>query len=201
MITKEILVLINDQTKVLKSDIIVLFNGMIYGGNKSDAGPSIIKTIPFDIPYSFNYEIVQFYSKDLAQLIRQFDDNDLIINSQSIICGEVIMPINNQFQYYSVIDTYNKLYSYMTQENLITAILDFKPYMENALKCKSIEKKLISVDRNLNMIYHGSMLPINKSDKVTASIYKCSDFINIYNLQIMKKNTTIAVTMACLKID
>lgn len=201
MITKEILFQINEQSKILKSDIIVLFNGMIYGANRSDNGPSIIKSIPFDVPYDFNYEIMQFYSKDLAQLIREFNENDLLINQYNIICGKVIMPINNIFQYVSVIDTHNKLYSNMREDNLITAILDFKPYMENALKCKSIEKKLVSIDRNLNIIYHGSMLPINKSDKVSASIYKYTDMINIYNLQIIKKNKIIAVYMACLKIN
>ena len=50
MITKEILLQIQNQTKILKSDIIVLFNGVIYGGNKSDVGPTILKSTPFIEP-------------------------------------------------------------------------------------------------------------------------------------------------------
>lgn len=204
MITKEILLQIQNQTKILKSDIIVLFNGVIYGGNKSDVGPTILKSTPFIEPEGFNYELRQFYSKDLANLISKgFNktDEELIVNNFSISYGDIIFEINNEFQFNSVLNSYNNLLINSREDKLILSELDARPYMETVLQCKSEEKDLIKINRNMMMMYHGSMLPINKSDKINMFIYSYSPIVDIYNINIIKKTNIIKVFTACLKIS
>lgn len=204
MITKEILLQIQNQTKILKSDIIVLFNGVIYGGNKSDVGPTILKSTPFIEPEGFNYELRQFYSKDLANLISKgFNktDEELIVNNFSISYGDIIFEINNEFQFNSVLNSYNNLLINSREDKLILSELDARPYMETVLQCKSEEKDLIKINRNMMMMYHGSMLPINKSDKINMFVYNYSPIVNIYNINIIKKTNIIKVFTACLKIS
>lgn len=204
MITKEILLQIQNQTKILKSDIIVLFNGVIYGGNKSDVGPTILKSTPFIEPEGFNYELRQFYSKDLANLISKgFNktDEELIVNNFSISYGDIIFEINNEFQFNSVLNSYNNLLINSREDKLILSELDARPYMETVLQCKSEEKDLIKINRNMMMMYHGSMLPINKSDKINMFVYNYSPIVDIYNINIIKKTNIIKVFTACLKIS
>lgn len=204
MITKEILLQIQNQTKILKSDIIVLFNGVIYGGNKSDVGPTILKSTPFIEPEGFNYELRQFYSKDLANLISKgFNktDEELIVNNFSISYGDIIFEINNEFQFNSVLNSYNNLLINSREDKLILSELNARPYMETVLQCKSEEKDLIKINRNMMMMYHGSMLPINKSDKINMFVYNYSPIVDIYNINIIKKTNIIKVFTACLKIS
>lgn len=204
MITKEILLQIQNQTKILKSDIIVLFNGVIYGGNKSDVGPTILKSTPFIEPEGFNYELRQFYSKDLANLISKgFNktDEELIVNNFSISYGDIIFEINNEFQFNSVLNSYNNLLINSREDKLILSEPDARPYMETVLQCKSEEKDLIKINRNMMMMYHGSMLPINKSDKINMFVYNYSPIVDIYNINIIKKTNIIKVFTACLKIS
>ena len=55
------------------------------------------------------------------------------------------------------------------------------------------EKDLIKINRNMMMMYHGSMLPINKSDKINMFIYSYSPIVDIYNINIIKKTNIIKV--------
>lgn len=203
-LTKELLTNLFEQSKILKSDIISISSYNILGSNYDY---TIIKRIICDNRFLAQFTI-QFISKDMQVFIKAMNEinDDLIVNEDSLICGDNILYINNTFQNYHLLDIYSRFVSNTyTKENLILHLDDAKEYMYNVLACKAAEKDLIKINENLMVIMHGSMLPINKNDKVSLDIYRYNDISNIYNMFIEKKKKkeifTIEVFMLCLNIN
>lgn len=203
-LTKELLTNLFEQSKILKSDIISISSYNILGSNYDY---TIIKRIICDNRFLAQFTI-QFISKDMQVFIKAMNEinDDLIVNEDNLICGDNILYINNTFQNYHLLDIYSRFVSNTyTKENLILHLDDAKEYMHNVLACKAAEKDLIKINENLMVIMHGSMLPINKNDKVSLDIYRYNDISNIYNMFIEKKKKkeifTIEVFMLCLNIN
>lgn len=202
ILTKKLLTYIFEKSKILKSDLI-LYNGQckIYGSNLNY---TIIKHFyDGDLPH-LSYSI-EFISKDMQVFIKNMNtiDDELIINQDgSLICGDNIIWINNPYRISTILNTYTNFIMNIKTDNLLINIENAKQCMQNALSCKAAEKEVVKINNNLMLIMHGSMLPINKNDKVSISVYKYNYISNIYIITILKKNKyPINVYMLCLNID
>ncbi len=66
---------------------------------------------------------------------------------------------------------------------------------------KSSQKSVYKINREHMIIQYGRMLPVNKKDIVTISIYPFNEQISIYKYDISKnKKYNIECYMACLNI-
>lgn len=192
------------ESKPLKSERITIINDSIYGSNLDY---TIIKYKKTNIDINIK---ISFISKDMALFIRNIEkmNDPIIITDYNIICGDFSIEINNIYQENHIIEIYSKFTSFTFYNNPIITIDDAKEYMDKVLQCKAAEKDLIKINRDHIMIMHGSMLPINKSDKVSLKIYDytISDKYNynnssIYEYTIFKKSLNpITVFMLCLNI-
>lgn len=193
--TKEILTHIFELSKILKCDIIYVFNDTIYGSNYDS---TILKKVhyPNDIVLRLIGEI-EFISKDMQVFIKAINEcnDDLIIHLYKIICGDNFICINNPFRIGYLNNIFNKFEYGIHTGKLLCDIDDAKLYMENVLSCRAAEKDLIKIDRNIMLIMHGSMLPINKTDSVSLKVFSYNGQSNIFNIFINKKKKKQIITV------
>ena len=104
--------------------------------------------------------------------------------------------INNKFQQEEIIRL-SSIFEYHT--NNIQPIL-CEEYI-NDFDLKSSQKSVYKINREHMIIQYGRMLPVNKKDIVTISVYPFNEQISIYKYDISKnKKYNIECYMACLNI-
>ena len=190
---KDILIDLYDKAKVLKSDKIMIMNGNIIGVNSDYSILKIIHNI-VDPNIIIEYEDNTTMSKFIKYIIES--PNDIVICDNYIICDSEIVYINNKFQQEEIIRL-SGIFEYHTSN--VQPIL-CKEYINN-FDLKSSQKSVYKINRDYMIIQYGRMLPVNKKDIVTISIYPFNEQISIYKYDISKnKKYNIECYMACLNI-
>ena len=190
---KDILIDLYDKAKVLKSDKIMVINGNIIGVNSDYSILKVIHNI-IDPNIIIEYEDNTSMSKFIKYI--KESPNDIVICDSYIICDSEIVYINNKFQQEEIIRL-SSIFEYHT--NNIQPIL-CEEYI-NDFDLKSSQKSVYKINREHMIIQYGRMLPVNKKDIVTISIYPFNEQISIYKYDISKnKKYNIECYMACLNI-
>lgn len=207
---KSALINLFEAVKSLKSNrVYIAPNSMILGANEDY---SVFKKLevrnPMEIVECMNelgLRELTFIHKDMSLFVRHIkaEDNPMIdidIYSNKIIYENICVDINNGFQLYTFNNKFYQFINNIANSMIDIQLDDVRPYLTTYDACKSAEKTTVKIDRNHMMIMHGSMLPINKSDKVGLNIYSMSKNVSIWIYNIMKPKQTISVYTYCLNI-
>lgn len=206
------LALINlfDAVKSLKSSRVYISpNCMILGANEDY---SVFKKLevkePMEIVQYMNelgLKELTFIHKDMSLFVRYIkkENNsmaDIDVYNNKIIYENICVDINNGFQLYTFNNKFYQFINNIANSMIDIQLPDVRPYLTTYDSCKSAEKTTVKIDRNHMMIIHGSMLPINKADKVGLNIYNMSKNVSIWIYNIIKPKQTINVYTYCLNI-
>ena len=173
--------------KLIKDDIITLYNGILYA---SDTYRTCLKCIRVNVNRSLNFSLCgKEIKKDFLSTITDTEivldkDNYFIycMNNLSNINSGILIPTCND-----IVDLYNKInleaqYSKYTRYENIKEDQQFLDVLEKKSKDGAIMYKK---DKYIMFIYSG-LLPINKADKVNLNIYDMGAYF-ISNFEIIKK--------------
>ena len=175
--------------KLIKDDIVTLYNGVLYS---SDEYNTCLKCIKVNVNPSLNFSLA---AKEIKkEFLSTITDTEIVLDKDKylIYCMNnlantnpgILIPTNNH-----IVDLYNKLmhestYSIFNRYENIKEDQDFLNILDKKSKDGATMYKK---DKYIMYIFSG-LLPINKSDKVNLNIYDIGPYF-ISNFEILKKKT------------
>lgn len=186
-----------EMTKVLKSDIIYIFGNIIYG---TDSNFTYLKQMTFDNVLGISICYEQKLMNDFIKLCTDtivLDNNVLLSNIERLY-------INNDAYIRNILELERKI-NEMVLVNTNTINVDNvreNSQFEHAISLKSAQGiGLYKINEEYILSIFKGLLPINKSDKVSLSIYDINDNRFLSRFIVSKpKNKIITVSVMYLKI-
>ena len=186
---KQMLINIYEKAKILKTDIILLQNGILYGVNKEYTIARVYEGDMSNIDKNITFTYL--HGTSMSKFINYIKDSESEITfcGSYITCDDEIIGVNNIFHMDQVMRIMSKFF-YDTNQSPVVSIdnlIDYFGY--NPFDKKSAIKDTIKIDRNHILLIYGKMISMNKGDKLALDIFDTNNNeISVWRFTVIKKH-------------